>query len=299
MELPLVVGVDGSDSSLLAVDWAVDEAARHGLPLRLVHASLWERYEKVRPSFSTDRPAGRVMAQDVVASCVERARLRAPEVRVSSDVLAADAVSTLLQAGAEAFALVTGARGRGEVAGLLLGSVSLTVAARAMCPVIVVRGEERNLRGSLGRVVVGVGDATGGTGAVRFAAREAEARGCALTAVRAWRNPVHEPGSPPAESSSTDPRLAADTTGAPEEQASVNLDEALREVVREHPEVEVIRQTVEGPAHRVLLETSAGADLIVVGALRRHGHFGLQLGTVAHALLHHSLCPVAVVPHRV
>lgn len=51
MELPLVVGVDGSDSSLAAVDWAVDEAARHGLPLRLLYGSLWERYEEVgRPS---------------------------------------------------------------------------------------------------------------------------------------------------------------------------------------------------------------------------------------------------------
>ncbi|WP_329239044.1 universal stress protein [Streptomyces canus] len=299
MELPLVVGVDGSDSSLLAVDWAVDEAARHGLPLRLVHASLWERYERVQPSFSTDRPAGRVMAQDIVASCVERTQLRHPEVKVSSDVLAADAVSTLLHAGSEAFALVTGARGRGEVAGLLLGSVSLTVAARAMCPVIVVRGEERNVRGSAGRVVVGVGDATGGTGAVRFAAREAEARGCALTAVRAWRNPVPEPGSSPTESGPGHPGLAAGAAGAPEEQVAATLDDALREVVREHPEVDVSRRAVEGPAHRVLLEASADADLIVVGALRRHGHLGLQLGRVAHALLHHSLCPVAVVPHRV
>jgi nucleotide-binding universal stress UspA family protein len=39
MELPLVVGVDGSDSSLLAIDWAVDEAARLGLSLRLVYAT--------------------------------------------------------------------------------------------------------------------------------------------------------------------------------------------------------------------------------------------------------------------
>ncbi|MGV9237311.1 universal stress protein, partial [Streptomyces nigra] len=43
MTLPLVVGVDGSDPSLVAVDWAADEAVRHGLTLRLVHASLWER----------------------------------------------------------------------------------------------------------------------------------------------------------------------------------------------------------------------------------------------------------------
>lgn len=49
MELPLVVGVDGSVPSLGAVDWAVDEAARHGIPLRLVYASLWERYEGRHP----------------------------------------------------------------------------------------------------------------------------------------------------------------------------------------------------------------------------------------------------------
>lgn len=63
VELPLVVGVDGSDSSLEAVDWAADEAARPGLSLRLFYASLWERYEGGRPSFSTDRPAEEVMAQ--------------------------------------------------------------------------------------------------------------------------------------------------------------------------------------------------------------------------------------------
>ncbi|MER5435235.1 universal stress protein [Streptomyces sp. NPDC002588] len=299
MELPLVVGIDGSDSSMLAVDWAVDEAARHGLPLRLVHASLWERYERALPSFGTRRPAGEVMAQNIVASGVERARLRNPEVKASGDVVAADAVSTLLRAGSEAFALVTGVRGRGEVAGLMLGSVSLTVAARAFCPVVVVRGAEAGLQGPTGRVVVGVGDSTTGTSTVRFAVREAEARGCALTAVRAWRSPAHGPGAPPAESGVEDPRLAGDAADAHEEGASVTLDDALRDAVREHPDVDIGRRAVEGPAHRVLLEASAGADLIVVGALRRHGHFGLQVGRVAHALLHHSACPVAVVPHRV
>ncbi|AZQ40888.1 universal stress protein [Streptomyces cyaneochromogenes] len=291
MELPLVVGVDGSDSSLLAVDWAVDEAARHGLPLRLLYASLWERYEGSRPSLGTDRPAEEVMVQHIIASCTERARLRNPEVKTSGEVLPDDAVSVLLGAGHEAFALVTGSRGRGEVAGLLLGSVSLSVAARAVCPVIVVRGSERNLRGSFGRVVVGVGDSTVGEGAVRFAAREARARGCALTAVRAWRSPAHE--------HTDSPLIADDASRVHEEQASDRLTNALRETVREHPETEVHRRPVEGPAHRVLLEASADADLIVVGALRRHGHFGLQLGRVAHTLLHHSECPVAVVPQRV
>ncbi|MCK8437254.1 universal stress protein [Streptomyces sp. D2-8] len=290
MELPLVVGVDGSDSSLEAVDWAVDEAARHGLSLRLVFASLWERYEGARPSFSTDRAADKVMAEHITASCAERARLRDPEVKVSSEVLPDDAASALLHAAHESFALVTGSRGRGEIAGLLLGSVGLTVAARAVCPVVVVRGGRRNQQGSYGRVVVGVGDASDGSAAVRFALREAEARGCALHAVRAWRRPAHEHAD--------SPLIVDDAAGSQEERASALLTEALRDAAEDDPQVEVERQAVEGPAHKVLLDASADADLVVVGAQRRHGHFGLQLGRTAHALLHHAACPVAVVPQR-
>ncbi|WP_367325270.1 universal stress protein [Streptomyces sp. HUAS ZL42] len=288
-ELPLVVGVDGSDSSLRAVDWAADEAARLGLPLRLVHASLWERYEGRRPSLTTGRPSEEIMAEHIAASAAERARLRNPELKVSSEVLPDDAVSVLLKAGHGAFGLVTGSRGRGELAGLLLGSVGLTVAARAVCPVIVVRGGERNRQGSFGRVVVGVGDSTEGSTAVRFALREAEVRGCALDAVRAWRYPAHEHMDQP---------LLEVAASVHQERAETLLTDALREAVRDHPDVDVHRRAVEGPAHKVLLDATADAELIVVGAQRRHGHFGLQLGRVAHALLHHAECPVAVVPQR-
>ncbi|MFE3169132.1 universal stress protein [Streptomyces sp. NPDC059224] len=290
MELPVVVGVDGSDSSLVAVDWAVDEAARHGLPLRLVHASLWERYERTLPSFGTDRPTEKAMAEHIISSCVERARVRDAEVKASAEVLPEDAVTALLRTGPDAFALVMGCRGRGQVSGMLLGSVGLAVAARAVCPVVVVRGEERDREGAPGGVVVAVGDNAEETGALRFALREADARGCALTAVRAWRIPSQEP---------VDHMLIADDAARlREERASVALGEAIQRAAGEYPGVDVRRQIVEGSAHRVLLEAAAGADLIVVGARRRHGHFGLQLGRVAHTLLHHSPCPVAVVPGR-
>lgn len=172
MDLPLVVGVDGSGPSLDAVDWAVEEAARHGRPLRLVHASLWERYEGSVPSFGRQRPPQEVLAQHIVASGSERARQRRPEVKVTSDVIPDDPVSALLAAGHEAWFLVTGSRGRGELAGLTLGSVGLGVAARATCPVVVVRGGERNRAGAFGRVVIGVGDLPHSLGAVRFADRK-------------------------------------------------------------------------------------------------------------------------------
>ncbi len=291
MELPLVVGVDGSDGSLLAVDWAVDEAARHGLPLRLVHGSLWERYEDLTPSDGPDRPTAQVMAGHIVASAAERAGRRNPDVKVSTDVLLDDGADALLHAGNNATALITGSQGRSELQGLLLGSVGLAVAARAHCPVVVVRGDQAGLAGTHERILLGAGYPDTSEEAARFAFREAEARGCVLDVVRTWRRPAHETtgAAAPAESPDRDH----------EERARAELDGLLREVTAEYPGVRVHRTTVEGPARKVLVHRSAAADLVILGARRRQGHFGLQLGRVAHTLLHHAGCPVAVVPQRV
>lgn len=290
MEKPLVVGVDGSDASLTAADWAVDEAVRHGNPLRIVHASLWERYEGVVPAWTVDRPSGQVLAENIVGVAAERALRRAPGLTVTTAVLAEDASSSLLKESHEAAALVVGSRGRGELADLLLGSVGLIVAARSHCPVVVVRGDRQALEARHERVLLGIGDHDVDAPAVRFALREAEARHAELDVVRAWRRPVHE--------SVDHPLLTGDASLHFERRASEALDKALEAVVRDHPQVHLRRSTVEGPARKVLVERSAAADLLVVGARRRDGLVGMELGSVAHRSLHHAACPVAVVPQH-
>lgn len=288
MELPVVVGVDGSDSSLRAVDWAADEAARHGLPLRLVYVSRWERYEAASLQQSLERPSEQVLADSIVTDAAARAEVRNPEVTVTAEVLAQDTVTALLDEGHRATMLVTGSRGRGQLKELLLGSVSLAVAARAHCPVVVVRGDAAGTVGAHGRILLGVADPARGTAAVAFAFREAAVRKCEIDAVRSWRRPGYEGTG-----------LLRDT-GAPgisrEMRAETELDQALGPFLGRHPDVAVRRSTVEGPAHQVLVHRSAAADLLVVGAPRRHGRVGLQIGRTAHAALHHAHCPVAVVP---
>ncbi|MFC8510943.1 universal stress protein [Streptomyces sp. NPDC057411] len=287
---PVVVGVDGSDASLAALDWAVDEAVRHGQPLRIVHASLWERYGGVLPAWSRDRPAGQVLAENIVGTAAERARRRAPALAVSAEVLAEDAAGALLGEGHQAMLLVVGSRGRGELGDLLLGSVGLIVAARAHGPVVVVRGDEHGRQARHRRVLLGIGDHDVDAPAVRFAFREAAVRDAELDVVRAWRRPAHEPVD--------HPLLAGDPRVYFEQRASALLDKALEPLAREHPRVRLRRSTVEGPAHRVLTERSAAADLLVVGARRRDRVVGLELGRVAHRALHHASCPVAVIPHH-
>lgn len=288
----MIVGVDGSDSSLQAVDWAVDEAALRGLSLRLVHASLWERYEGVMPSFTIRRPSGRTLADHIVTSAAERATLRNPAVEVSTAVLPEDTVAGLSREGHAGWGLVVGCRGRGGIARSLLGSVSLEAAGIADCPVVVVRGEEWAGRKSGNhRIVLGVGHRDTTSAATEFAFEEAALRGAKLHAVHAWRLPVTD---------AVDHRTSVgDATDLRLQQAERALDEALRAPAGERPDVAVDRQAVEGTARRALLDAAATADLLVVGARSRgRGLPGLQLGLVNHAVLHHALCPVAVIPAR-
>ncbi|MFG3120859.1 universal stress protein [Streptomyces sp. NPDC048201] len=284
MDEPIVVGVDGSASSLGAVDWGAEEAALRGAPLRLVYASLWERYEGELVAQELNRPVEEVMARDVVGTAEARARQRRPGLEVTTDVLPGEPEYALVRESRTARAVVLGSRGRSGVAEALLGSVSLTVAGHAQCPVFVLReGPGTEESGGAPRIVLAVGDEPGDAAAARFAAEEAELRGLPLEAVRAWRRPSgvftgHDPHD-----------------GDPEEAAREAVAEALRDV----PDgVATIGRTPEGHSRDALVEAARGATLLVVGAHRRHGGLGLQLGRVAHGVLHRAPCPVAVVPEQ-
>ncbi|MBE4768462.1 MULTISPECIES: universal stress protein [Streptomyces] len=286
-DLPVVVGVDGSEPSLRAVDWAADEAALRGAPLRLVYASLWERYEGAHVAEDVGEPLEGVRAEVIVESAAQRAGLRHPEVKITTEVLPEEPEYTLLRESRTASLLVTGTRGRSSLTEALLGSVSLTVAAHAHCPMVVVRGshDNRALPATYGRIVVGVGERPTSSAAVRFAFEEARRRGAEVEAVRAWRCPAHE---------STDhPLLTGEPARLHEERAVEGLEAALEKAPED---VRLRRRTAEGHARTVLSDASRDADLLVIGARRRQRHFGLQLGRVTHGVLHHSACPVVIVP---
>ncbi|GGP59577.1 universal stress protein [Streptomyces sindenensis] len=284
MNLPLIVGVDGSEPSLRAVDWAADEAVLRRASLRIVYASLWERYEGPALAPEVGGTSGRVAAEDILAAAARRALRHHAELPVTTADVLEEPEYALVREGRDASAVVVGTRGRSGLADLLLGSVSLTVAARADCPVVVIRGNHnsRAVGGGQDHIVVGVADAP--TAAVRFAYEEAKRRGAALEAVRAWRCPRHETVGHPL------------LTGGPErlheERAAKELEEALADAPLE---VRLRRRTAEGPAHGVLLAASRDAGLLIVGR-RRPGRLGPHLGRVAHTVLHHSGCPVVVVP---
>ncbi|MFG2859208.1 universal stress protein [Streptomyces sioyaensis] len=289
MEPPLVVGIDGSADALRAVDWAADEAALRGCPLRLLYASIWAPYEG--PAFPVGglrqvRPAG--TDRTVAATAEERARLRSPDVVVTADVRDEDPVYALVDASDHAAAIVVGSRGHG-LSGIVLGSVSLTVAARAHCPVVVERAGAPAAVGDRWVVLGLAGPESMPAAAVEFAFTEAALRGCGVEVVHAWTRPHRE--------RATVRGGRFDETRVFHDQREKQwLDEALSRPTTAHPDLPVRRVVVESPARPALLQAASRADLVVLGAQRRRNALGLQLGLVNHAMLHYAPCTVAVVP---
>jgi len=276
---PVVVGVDGSVSAYRAVEWAAGEAHRRGVGLRLVRAFSWT---------TADHPTGWVaryrdemldVSRRQVARAVRIAADTRPDVEAESQVAIGAPIEVLSSEARRAQLLVLGDRGLGEVAGLVLGSVAVSLAARGACPVVVVRGERA---GADGPVVVGVDGSPVSEAALAFAFDAAAARGVDLVAVHAW--------SPTA----IDEELASLVEWDASAESAV-LAERLAGWGQKYPQVEVRRTVVRDGAVRALVTASAGAQLVVVGSRGRGNAAGLLLGSVSHGVLHGAHCAVAVV----
>ncbi|MEU9247369.1 universal stress protein [Streptomyces sp. NPDC048385] len=284
----VVVGVDGSSSSLAAVETAAREARWRGAGLRVVHGFLWPAMHMPLGPSPLGPPEGgiRNMVEHLVAEAVARARSAAPEVDVSHAVVTGEPLTVLEAQSRGAELVVVGSRGMGGFVGLLVGSTAVHLAAHGRCPVLVVRetGDDA------GPVVLGVDGSATGESAVDFAFAEAAWRGAGLVALHAWTTwnaPL------PAPQDAAVPY--ANPSGELGQEEERLLAEALAGYRERYPEVAVKHQVVHGRTREALIEASRSAQLLVVGARGRGGFAGLLLGSVSQAVLHHAHCPVAVV----
>ncbi|MCX4776220.1 universal stress protein [Streptomyces sp. NBC_01264] len=290
MKRTLVVGVDGSPQSRAAADWAAREAVRRGLPLHVVHAWLWQPLA-VPIVQDRDTEAGR--ADDLLKEVEGELTRRYPGLALTAEVLSDVPVPALLRAAKEAELLVIGTRGHGALVGFLLGSYGRQVVAAAECPVVSVRSAHGRPVAvpEEGEVVVGQqGGVEESAEVLRVAFEAAAVRKVPLRAVRAWSLPPvygYSPGS----------MWIADQFGGLEPYEKAALEQALEPWRLKYPEVEVVEQVEQGSAGHVLLTAASDAQLLVVGRRIRESAVGVHIGSVAHAVLHHSVCPVAVVPH--
>lgn len=148
-------------------------------------------------------------AEWILRDAENHARRAAPGIGVTAELFAAVTASTLLSQAQDAGLVVVGSRGVGGFRGLLVGSVSATLAAHAPCPVIVVRPHRQGTAfpaSPRGQIVVGVDGSEISTAAVRFALQEAARRHVGVVAVHttmARRPPTARPQPSPIRSNSS------------------------------------------------------------------------------------------------
>lgn len=137
----ILVGVDGSPGSRVALTWAAAEAAEHGADL--VALDVWE--PSLLPPMGSGTVSGRERgdsgqgAEENLLKVIKEELGENPPVLVRPRVKHGNPAEVLIEESADADLLVVGTRGRGGFTGLVLGSVSQHVAAYAKCPVTVVR----------------------------------------------------------------------------------------------------------------------------------------------------------------
>jgi nucleotide-binding universal stress UspA family protein len=284
--LPVVVGVDGSAQSDLAVRYAVAEARRRGTGITLVHAvHETAPMAAMLPLYSVEAFAE--VGRRLVGDAERIVRDIDPSLEVGTTVKGGSRVGVVVDAAEHASAVVLGHRSRSRAGRVLTHSTTTGVAARAHCPVVSVPdnwepGAER------GRVVVGVDESEASHDALDLAFREARRRGARLVVLHAWRLPT-------AYDDISYSRLAVDEWIG---EATAEMEKTLAAFREVYPDVEVeisLRHDYAGPA---LLEATEGADLIVVG---RRGHgapLGIYLGSLARMLIREGKCPVEVAPQH-
>ena len=283
---PIIVGVDDSPPSKVAVDWAARDAARRGVPLKLVFV-LTPPVVTAFPDVPMP-PSYQQWQEGEGAKLLERTLATAQEaagdarLEISTELMSGPAVPVLADLSTDAAMIVVGCHGRGALARTLLGSVSTGLVHHAHCPVAIVHDEDPLMpHPSQAPVVVGVDGSPASEHALEIAFEQASFRGVDLVAVHAWSDSgVFE-----------FPGVDWTTMQAMGEET---LSERLSGWQERYPDVLVRRVVVaDRPAHQ-LLEQAESAQLLVVGSHGRGGFAGMLLGSVSTAVVHAARMPVIV-----
>ena len=280
----VVVGVDGSPSSTMAVRWAAREATMRNVGLTLVHVSnppaVWPAAPIPAEIYQRHREEARKVLADAIKVAEDSVEGNRP--KIDSELLSAAPVPTLIDLSKEAHMMVVGCRGQDALQRTLLGSVSIGLLHHAHCPVAVIHDEAPILLGpSQLPVLVGIDGSPASELATVIAFDEASFRGVDLVALHAWTD-------------SDISRVLSKQWSALQSRAAEILAERLAGWQERYPDVTVHRRLVFDRPARHLLDESESAQLVVVGSHGRGGFAEMLLGSVSTAVVHAARIPVIV-----
>jgi nucleotide-binding universal stress UspA family protein len=274
----IVVGIDGSATGRVALQWAVREASLLGVPLTLCHT------HSVTGLAGTRRIPPR-HSEDILEHAIATVSQHLDQSRITAFLGYGDPARVLAQVSADALLLSIGTHGYFVHAASLFEPLSMRIIAGAGCPVVVhpvLAGPSGPFAGC---VVAGVDGSAASRAALRYAADHAAAHGLPLAAVHV---------SQPADPWSTSPILDDPLPGG--RAADELLDAELSRSGVAGRGIEVRRGAYSGRAVPGLLRAAAGAELLAIGARGAGTTPGGSLGPVAQHMVGNATCTVAVIP---
>ena len=288
----VVVAVDGSGADEAVVDWAADEAARLGAPLRLVtvvdpqvQLSPYEALASGSPSLAEHLDEG---AHRILDRAAQRARARRDDVHdVAVAVPWGPPAAALVRLSENAARIVVGAPARGRLERILLGSVALPVVAHAHCPVAVVPSDTVVTMPQ--RILVAVDGSDASSRAAELAFSIADGSGAVITCVLGWNVEVQD-GVVVTERSSS-------RWSAVEERYTALGHRVADPVAARHPGVPVDIVVRHGTPARAVVEVAVerDVDLVVLGRRGAGGFRGLLMGSVSRRVVERAGRVVLVV----
>nr|WP_090280462.1 universal stress protein [Mycolicibacterium komanii]CRL76594.1 universal stress protein UspA-like protein [Mycolicibacterium komanii] len=284
----ILVAVDGSPAARVAADWAAREAALHRLPLKVVHVvespavRMWPEVTMPLEVIKRLERSG----HEYLAAAVETARraTSGEDLAITTELVTAAVLPTLIDLSKDASMIVVGCRGLGAIGRRLLGSVSWGLLHHAKCPVAIIHDEDPLMSEPVSKapVVVGIDGSPASEAATAIAFDEASRRGVDLVAVHAWSDMSFY-------------ELPGCEVAALRREAEETLGERLAGWQEQYPDVPIRRVLVmDRPAHQ-LLEQSDRAQLTVLGSHGRGGFAGMLLGSVSSTVAESARMPVLVV----
>ncbi len=299
-ELPLsathraiIVGVDGSPVSKLAVDWAARNAAMRNTALTVVHIQespllangtadpMLAPVPMLPAHLELLENHGREILDDALKT-VEASTKQSGPINVNTESMTGSPVSILVDLSKNAEMVVVGGRSLGRLDRLLLGSVTTGLVHHAHCPVAIIHDKEPpiQLHPSKGPVVVGIDGSPASELATEIAFDEASRRGVELIALHACSDTALQFGD-------------LDWSAVKSQRAEL-LSERLAGWQERYPDVLVSRIVAFNRPARELIEQSESAQLVVVGSHGRGGFARMVLGSVSTAVAQSAQAPVIV-----